>query len=397
MKDMKQKVVIIGKGYNNRLALLRSLGESGYEISIIVLERTIKPIDSYSKYVTNCYWCPKQTEEDLISVLMTKCVDEKQKVILIPSEDFSVYVLDKNFNKLAKYFIFPNINRTQGSVVNWMDKEKQKILARTFVLNVAESNSIRIINGKFDIPSTIKYPCFTKPQSFVLDSKDSLHRCDSEKELKKVLSSICKIHKNIVVMIEDYKQIEREYAVVGFSNNNEVIIPGVIEILSISMGVANTGRIVPIDDYEEIINKIKLLILEIGFVGIFDVDFYLSGGKYFFGEINFRYGGSGFAFCKRGINYPLMLVKTLLGETLENTKKEINTSSTFANEQRCLVDWYCSNSTTKEFWQIINDSDIINIIDDNDPVPYRLFKKRIEKLKIRRVVRKIVMYFIKRN
>lgn len=388
---MKQKVVIIGKGYNNRLALLRSLGEYGYEISIIALERKKKPIDSYSKYVTNCYLCPKLTEEALISVLMTNCVDEKQKVILIPSEDFSVYVLDKNYNKLEQYFIFPNINGKQGAIGSWMDKEKQKKLARTLGLNVAESTSIRIVDGKYDIPSTIKYPCFTKPQSFVLNSKDSLHRCDSEKELKKVLSSICKVHKDIVVMVEKYMPIENEFAVVGFSNNKDVIIPGVIEIISISLGIANKGRIVPIGNYKELVEKIIRVILEIGFVGIFDVDFYLSGGKYYFGEVNFRYGGSGFAFCKRGINYSLMLVKTLLRDTLDDIKKEINSSSTFANDQRCLVDWYCGNITSSEFWQIINDSDIVNIIDDNDPVPYELFKKYYEKMKIKRIIRKLIM------
>ena len=388
---MKQKVVIIGKGYNNRLALLRSLGECGCEISIVVLEQKKKPIDSYSKYVTNCYLCPKQTEEDLISVLLTKCVDEKQKVILIPSEDFSVYVLDKNYNKLENFFMFPNINGKQGAVVSWMDKEKQKNLAKTIGLIVAQSNSIRITNRKYVLPSAIKYPCFIKAQSFVLNSKDLLSRCDDEKELKNTLHSISKIHKDIDITIEEYKQIEREYAVVGFSNNNDVIIPGVIEISSISVGVAETGRIVPIGDYKEIIDKIKQLILEIGFVGIFDVDFYLSGGKYFFGEINFRYGGSGFAFCKRGINYPLMLVKTLLGDTLDDMKKEINSSSTFANDQRCFVDWYCGNITTTGFWQIINDSDIVNIIDDKDPVPYELFKKHYEKKKIKRIIRKLIM------
>ena len=394
---MKQKVVIIGKGYNNRLALLRSLGEYGYEISIIVLEHIKKPIDSYSKYVTNYYWCPKQTEEDLISVLMTNCVDEKQKVILIPSEDFSVYVLDKNLDKLKKYFIFPNIYGKQGAIISWMDKEKQKKLAKTLGLYVAESNSIRIENGKFAIPSTIKYPCFIKPQSFVLNSKDLLYKCSNEKELKKTLHSICNKQNDIDLMIEEYKQIDREYAVVGFSNNKEIIIPGVIEILSITKGIANTGRIVPVDDYKDIIIKIKQFILKIGFVGIFDVDFYLCSGKYFFGEINFRYGGSGFAFCKRGINYPLMLVKTMLGDTSDNMKKEINSPLTFANEQRCLVDWYCGNITSKEFWKVINDSDIVNIIDENDSVPYTLLKKHIEKLRIKRLLRKLVFYVIKRN
>lgn len=92
-----QKVVIIGHGYNNRLAILRSIGELGYEISIVVIEQDKqRPIDSYSKYVTNYYQCEAETEETLVQVLLTYCIDNKQKVILIPTNDFSVFVIDRN-------------------------------------------------------------------------------------------------------------------------------------------------------------------------------------------------------------------------------------------------------------------------------------------------------------
>lgn len=51
---MKQKVVIIGHGYLSRLALIRSLGQAGYDVTVIVTMygdvNTTRPLDCYSKY-----------------------------------------------------------------------------------------------------------------------------------------------------------------------------------------------------------------------------------------------------------------------------------------------------------------------------------------------------------
>lgn len=392
---MKQKVIIVGQYYNNRLALLRPLGEVGYEISIVVLEHYPKrPIDSYSKYVTNCYICPEETEEALIHILMTYCSDERQKVLLIPSDDFSVFVLDKNYNKLEKFFLFPNIHERQGAVVEWMDKEKQKVLAREIGLNVANSRGVKIINGRYSVPLDITYPCFTKIQSFALKAKRILHQCDNEQELKKTLDSICEQHKDIDVMIEDFKFIEREYAVVGFSNGKDVVIPGVIEILLMGrgngIGVAQTGEIVPVTRYEELIKKFKRYVIEIGFIGIFDIDFYLCNNEFYFGELNLRFGGSGYVVIRKGVNLPVMMTKTLLGEDLDGLQKEINNPSTYANEKVCLQNWYAGYMSTKEFLRIIKSSDFLLINDEKDPVPFKMYKRIFFIMRLKRAVKKII-------
>ena len=82
---MKQKVVIIGYSYASRLCIARALGELGYEISLIALNVIkSKPVDYYSKYVKHFYTTQGDIEENLINILLEKCKDEKQKVILIP-------------------------------------------------------------------------------------------------------------------------------------------------------------------------------------------------------------------------------------------------------------------------------------------------------------------------
>ena len=396
---MAHRVVIIGQFFNNRLAILRPLGELGYDISVIALERKKRRnIDSYSRYVSNYYLCSKDSADDLLTILLTKCVEENQKVILIPIDDFSVYVLDHNYAELKQYFILPNIHDRQGAVVEWMDKNKQKGLAREIGLQVADSKSLSIVDGSYDIPSNILYPCFIKPQSFTLKAKKVLHRCDNEMELKKTLDSISRQYANIVVMIEDYKRIEREYAVVGVSNGCEVIIPGVIEIMSMGRGtgtgVAKTGCIVPITEYERLIEKFKIFVQRIGFVGIFDVDFYLCDNQFYFGELNLRYGGSGFVIFKKGINLPGMLVRSLLGESIGKMQKYIVSSSTYTNEKVCLGDWYGCYMTTKAYYNTIKSSDFQLISDKEDPEPEKAFKRYFAKMFIKRIFKKTILIII---
>lgn len=396
---MTHRVVIIGQFFNNRLAILRPLGELGYDISIIALEGNKKRnIDSHSRYVSNYYLCSKDSADELLTILLTKCIDENQKVILIPIDDFSVYVLDSNYSQLEQYFILPNIHNRQGAVVDWMDKGKQKDLACEIGLHVANSNSISIVNGTYIIPSNILYPCFIKPQTFTINAKKVLHKCNNEDELKKTLDSICKQYENIVVMIEDYKRIEREYAAVGVSNGEEVIIPGVIEIMSMGhgtgAGVAKTGRIVPTTEYEQLIEKFKTLVLKIGFVGIFDIDFYLCENKLYFGELNLRYGGSGFVIFKKGINLPGILVRFLHGEPINKMQKYIEIPSTYANEKVCLGDWYGCYITTSEYFNTIQSSDFQLISDKKDPIPESFFKRYFAKIFVKRVFKKMILGLI---
>ena len=313
---MKPRIVIIGYGFATRLGLIRSLSHIADEIDVIMIEHDqSKPVDCYSKYV-NAYYSSGNNESKLLEILEQKCVDSSRKVILLPTNDFSASVLDKNIEILKDNFLFPHIHNKQGSITEWMNKEKQKEAAVNIGLNVANSNNVEITNGKYNLPSGIKYPCFTKTQACVTTGyKHTLHKCNDEKELRTFLDYLGNKFHNITIMVEDYKEISTEYAVVGFSDGKEVVIPGVIEITmmakGIYKGIACQGRIMPVVGFEDVVEKFKKLFLKIGFVGLFDIDFYLSGGQFYFGEINMRIGGSGYAITKMGVNLPEMFVKFL--------------------------------------------------------------------------------------
>ena len=353
---------------------------------------TTKPFDCYSKYVNRILYC-KSDSEKLITLLLNECADKDSKSIIFPDSDFAASAIDSNLDRLKDYFLIPHINKKQGAVVDWMNKEKQKELAREVGLNVAYSVSIKIDGQSVQIPSSIHYPCFTKTRSYLIGTKQTLKRCDNEKELQDFINQLSKRF-NSTLLIEDYKEIEHEYAVNGFSDGKEVVIPGVVRILSMAhgthYGVACKGEIIPSTGFEELIGKFKEFVLRVGFVGVFDIDFYLSHGDFYFSELNLRIGGSCYAFTKMGVNLPGMLVKHFYGESIDDMKKEITASGTYVNERMLTDDWIFRYISTKEFFGIINSEHISFIKDEEDPEPYKAFLRFVRIKRIRRIAKRLL-------
>ena len=376
---MAQKVVIIGYGFSSRLCLSRTLGLLGYEVSLIVIEKiNSKPIDCYSKYVKHFYYTQSYDDEQkIIQILLDKCRDDKQKVILIPINDLSASVLDKNLNLLEPYFLFPHIGHQQGAITAWMNKERQKQLAQQVGLNVVRSIDVEINNRIYEMPKNVNYPCFTKTRKYTPGYKYTLRRCDNEEQLQLFLDDLSQRHEHLTLMVEDFKNIEKEYAVVGFSDGNEVIIPGVLEIAAMAKGIDNgvalQGKVVPRTKYESLLQKFEEFIRKIGFVGMFDIDFYRSDGIYYFGELNLRIGGSGFAVINSGVNLPEMLVRTLQGKSIDDMKKEIDCSSTYTNERICMETWYEGFLTNQEFFSILKSRGISAVKSKHDKFPEFIF------------------------
>ena len=390
---MAQKVIIIGIGFASRLCLIRSIAAIGAEISVIVVGHVKhKPVDCYSKYVKNVYYCKGNNKKRLLQIITEDCIDNQQKPILIPINDFAATVIDQNIDTLKDHFLFPHINLRQGAVTEWMNKEMQKNLAKKCALDVAYSTNVEITGHRYEMPVGNNYPCFTKTREYTPGYKSTLHRCNDENDLRKVLDRLSAKHERITIMVEDYKEIETEYAVVGVSTGKEVIIPGVIEILVMAegsvKGVACKGKIMPVKGYEELIARFKEFVLKTEFVGLFDIDFYLSNGVYYFGELNLRIGGSAYAVSKMGVNLPAIFVKSLLGEPVDDMEKMIQSSATFVNEKICSDHWYEGYMSTKKFRSMLRSSDISFVEDDDDTEPEKMMKGELRTMRLKRFVKK---------
>lgn len=384
---MKQKVVIIGHSYSSRLSIIRSVAQMGCEVTVIVMTElksdgkpvNKKPIDCYSKYVSHVYYCLRKDKEDLIRILLEHCTDSQQKVVLFPDSDDTVVAIDNNRDLLAEHFSFPYICNGSGTMAYWMDKIHQKDMAQSVGLNVANGIVIDIKDGAYLIPDDIAYPCYTKPLATMNGGKTGMHRCDNETELKNALNEyITTKARTGHVLVEQYKEINTEYALLGFSDGKDVVIPGMMQILVISKrykGIALQGKVMPIDGFKEVIDKFKQLVLRIGFVGVFDIDFYESGSKIYFCEMNLRFGGSGYAVTKMGVNLPAMMVRYFIGGDMPNMNKNIRGEAVYTNERMCFFDWLNGYITLDEYQRYIKTADIHFIQDNDDPQPQKAYQR----------------------
>jgi len=397
-----QKVIVIGQGFTGRLSIVRSVAQIGCDITLIVLTHRNKtdggliedkPIDAYSKYVNRTLYCETYNMEMLIDLLLTQCVDLDQKTFIFPDNDFSAAAIDQSLDVLKDHFYCPNINWKQGAVVEWMNKERQKQLAQEVGMNVPNSSVIEIKDGKYIIPNTITYPCFAKPLVSLVGAKLGLKKCNNRNELEKHLTQLPTLnerYRNIKLLVEDFKKIDREFALLGFSDGQEVVIPGIIEIMQLAhgthFGVAVQGKVYHAAD-NDLLEKFSKLIKKIGFVGIFDIDFYESEGLIYFAEINMRFGGSGYAYTKTGVNLPVMMIKSFLGENIDGLNKKIVQSATFFNERMAFDDWYNGYMSTKDFLRLKKTSQINFINDENDTQPQKVFMRDFRKKFLRKTAK----------
>jgi len=399
------RVIVIGNSYSTRLGVIRAVAPLGCEVTVIHIGAPTKPIDGYSKYVKNIlYFNRQEGEKGLVKLLLEKCAVEGQKPIIIPTSDFSALAIDDE--EIKKHFAvpyiinqnsqFPILN-SQFSIGYWMDKSHQKALALSVGLNTAGSVVLERGENGFQIPESIKYPCFTKPVSSIGAGKKCQRRCNNFKELKAVLAIAGK-NDITKVLVEDFIDISREYAVLGYSDGKEVVIPGIIKFLKESKthkGIALAGIVLPVDGFENLTSKFAEFIRQMGFVGIFDIDFLESNGVFYFDEMNLRIGGSGTAILNVGVNLPAMFVKAMCGECTGNMPQAVIQSATFVNDNMALGDFSEGKMSFHEYRKLLNTVDILFIKDATDIAPYNEFEKQVKTqlLNYKRIAKRVLHVF----
>lgn len=387
----KRKIIIIGKNYVSLLTMAKSLKNCDCEIIVYstaskqsnkikeLLKCIVygKGIDASSKFIDK-YIKIEKNESKIISSLIKNYSNEIKKPIIIPVDDYSVSILDSNYEKLSKYLIIPNIEGKQNKINALLVKDIQKELATKNGLCVTNGIVIKKTNGKYIIPDKLNYPVFTKPEISLRGNKTFIKKCENKEELQNLLETIPNEF-DCPIIIEDYIQIEKEYAILGFSYNGEVFIPGIIEMLKSGngpqIGVTMIGKTYKSNEHEELISKIANLVKETKLNGLFDVDIFKANNKYFFSELNLRFGASGYAITKAGVNIPQIYVKKILDEKvdLQNNIKE----KTFANEKVLLDELINKYITYEEYKNFLKNVDFGFINDSEDSKPYSCFLRNL--------------------
>ena len=384
----KPRVMVAGRNYCSNLCMARSLGEAGYEVEVLRIFQTrpkkksvmkaLKP-DAYSKYVKAYYQCISKRRSKRIRNHLIKHADPDRRMLLIPCDDLVAEIADRFYEELSPYYIMPNVNETPGEIGRLMSKGVQKELAREYGLTVLNSCVIRTENGEFEIPDTVTYPCFMKPNVSRFSSKGSMRKCESEEELVEALTHASR-KKDVEMLVEDFVEIKHEYSILGLSTKDGANGPGFFIAeeggQNEHRGVAITGRMLPVSVKQEMIDQMVGFVGSLGFEGLYDIDLVESvDGTFYFVEVNMRYGASGYAVTECGINLPAMFADHMIfGKPVDLDCQLPVTGKVFVSEKVLIEEFMMGRISWDMFKECMEKADIHFVKNDEDPKPFNHFK-----------------------
>ena len=368
--------IVIGRNYTTRLSLIRAAGMVGCDVVVIQTQKSqkdVQRIDASSRFVVDCKISREPDQRELIDTILQYKDGAREKLIL-PADDYAAATVDLYFDELKDYFVFPHVNHTPGAVIQLMNKSFQKQLAQEAGFQVAKGWVCKMVDGVYQIPDVVTFPCFTKPQDSCQGPlKHYQRKCGTRKDLESVLSEIAQIY-NGSILVEEYVDIEREYGVQGTSLNGVPIIPGVVLKDKSRQGLTATGVICPISRIPSLEDKLRAFMEKTCFTGVFDVDLYEAEGKLFFNELNVRLGANGFALIYGVANVPGIFIKEMLGmhDDLPAIPGSFN-DMRFASE-KVLRDMYYDNAISyRSFNSSLKEADILSLKCKTDDAPYKVF------------------------
>lgn len=389
LKKQKEICVIVGRNYGNILTMARDLGTAGYDIEVVRLYKKkprkfnvlgrMKP-EAYCKYVKKYSTCiVNDNIQGVVDVLVSLSL-KNQKKLLMPTDDYSACIVDENLETLKLYYFLPNIRDKQGEIVHLMDKNEQKKMAKKFNLPLLQSCLICANNGEIDIPEDIQYPCFIKPNISMASTKAKMAKCSSEKELLRILRRYAQVE-NFEMLAEDFVEIKNEYAILGISMQEIVLVPGIFKTNESGhkerKGVALTGEIVSTEKFQNIIEQCCKFVGSLDYTGLFDIDLIEAGdGKIYFVELNFRAGASTHVVTEAGANLPAMLADYFFGKaSLKEQDISIELGKRFVSEKILLEEYVRSDVDFRKVKTLMKEAEVYFIKDVDDPKPYCYFRK----------------------
>lgn len=402
------RVMVAGRNYSSNLCMARSLGLAGFDVEIMRIYSR-KPAkgdtlssmipDAYSKYVKAFHTCTLNGSTLRGADALLAIADKDKRMLLVPTDDITALIIDESYDRLKEHYYMPNIKDTGGEIVRMMSKDAQKELADTCGLPMLDSCVVKSDDGRYEIPASVSYPCFIKPDVSCRSSKKRMKICSSEDELRSALDEIS-LTAEPDLLIEDYVNVKRELSLLGLCIDGKVLCPGMIEATSgghgARRGVAATGiSISPVDRSiisESMIGKIRAYMRATGYNGLFDIDLIeAEDGRQYFLEVNLRYGASGYVMTCNGINLPGIYASHILygceiptEEELLNALQDPGKRTAFASEKVLMENYADGVITESEFTEELASAEIHFIKDEADMKPYQKFTEAFREIRNRK-------------
>ena len=359
------------------LGLIRSLGEAGYYPECYCYGNNGNYILT-SKYV--CKGKQFQTATDALAFLMNDYpIADDEKPVLFTIPDVPAYLVDQHLDVLKNKFTLMSAGE-QGKLALWMNKKNMANIAQKYGLVVPWTMEL----SKNDmIPESINYPVFTKSVSTIEGGKGDEGICWNKKELEDKRSTMDSDRYLVMTYIKKKKEID----FFGMSVKGKVYIDYHDEISRFPDGAYGYYGIFKKEGYDEIRQKCVSMMEEIGYDGLFDIEFLLGEDNIlYFMEINFRVDGAIYKLTP-GVNLPaewcrlLCVPKEKLPPNLP-TKKNCFTGMTEVHDFKASV-LSGKMNPFKWFWEfcMADKHMLVNLKDPKPAFVWAIRENKILKLK----------------
>lgn len=276
--------IVFAIEHYNPLGVIRVLGFEGIHPDYIAIKGRVE-LSSHSKYINKCHRVNSVEEGYKILVEQYSNVYEKtgKKPFIFCSDDKTIGYLDLRYDELKDKFILYNAGK-QGRINEFMDKYKILECAKHHGLNVLDSKVVK----RGEDPGDITYPIITKAISPNSGGwKSDVFICKNFTELKEAYKKI----KSEEVMLQTYIDKKNEYCIEGCSvNKGKDVLYSIYSTYNyIVKGYYSPYRTTGSFHNPELKKSLDGMMSEIGFEGIFDVEFLVAeDDTLWFLEINFR-------------------------------------------------------------------------------------------------------------
>lgn len=296
-------VIVFALEHYNPLGLIRSLGENGVNPVYFSVKRR-GPVACLSRYIATCHFV--DNVEEGYKLLMQNYGHEELKPYVLFSDDKSVGYFDLHYDEWKDKLICYNAGAA-GRINEFMDKDRILQLAKKHGFRVPDSH----VTETGVIPEGLVYPVITKDISPNSGSwKSDVYICENEEELKGAFTKIS----SPTVQIQHFINKKNEYAVEGFAVNHgkEIFIGTTLSWKYLIKGYYSPYHDVTMMKDEEIREKIRSMMEEIGFEGLFEVEFLIDqDGTYYYLETNFRASAWNYSSTVVGMPLSYLWVKSM--------------------------------------------------------------------------------------
>lgn len=274
--------IVFAQEHYNPLGMLRGLGQNGiYPIYISVKRRG--EVATKSKFISKLHRVNSVEEGYDLVVREYGNYDFESRPFILFSDDKSIGYFDLKYEEIKNKFIIYNVGAA-GGINEFMDKYRVQELAKKHGFNVLDS----YLANKGDIPTGLVYPIITKSISPNLGAwKSDVFICANEEELRKAYESI----DSPQILIQHFVDKKNELALQGYAINRgkEIHIITAMKWKYLISGYYSPYHDVYMFDNLEMERKLQAMFEDIGYEGIFEVEFLLdSNNTLYFLEINFR-------------------------------------------------------------------------------------------------------------